>query len=145
LLVDESAYGGYFFILLLAQITFPKAKNFRASSYKNTSQNTLTRTNKQIPLSQLIFPPKFANIAIKEVEMKKRIPCKIISSVPIDSKETSIQPINATCEYPHRSDELHAANFWNKQTHRVSNSNAFGICMGILNAIPAGQILDYLA
>jgi hypothetical protein len=77
--------------------------------------------------------------------MKKRIPCKIISSVPIDSKETAIQPMSRTGEYMHENDELHAANFWNKQTKRVVNSGAFGICAGILNVVPTGQILDYLA
>ncbi|MCE5340922.1 MAG: hypothetical protein LLF92_07320 [Planctomycetaceae bacterium] len=77
--------------------------------------------------------------------MKKRIPCKIISSVPIDSQETAIQSIGQAREYVYGNDELHAADFWNRQTHRVSNSNAFGICAENLNTIPTGQIINYLA
>jgi|GEM_PF-2816714 len=84
-------------------------------------------------------------MCLKEVEVKKRIECRIISSSPIGVKETATVPISLNFECLHKTDELHTANFWNRQTRRPSNSNAFGICMGILNAIPAGQILDCLA
>jgi len=105
----------------------------------------LNGTNKQTTSSQLHFSLNFANIGSMETKVKKRIPCKIISSVPINSKETAIVPMNEKFERLHESDELHAANFWSKQTHRVSTAGAFGICMGILNTIPTGQILDCLA
>jgi hypothetical protein len=93
----------------------------------------------------LKISPKFANITIKEVEVKKRVSCRIISSVPIGSPVTAIQPISQRTERLYESDELHAASFWAKQSHKVKDLNAFGICMGILNTVPAGQILDYLA
>jgi hypothetical protein len=77
--------------------------------------------------------------------VKKRIECRIISSSPIGAQPTAIAPVSLSFECLHKTDELGAAHFWNKQTQRTANKNAFGICMGILNTIPAGQILDYLA
>jgi len=82
---------------------------------------------------------------IKEVEVTKRIPCRIISSVPIGSASTEIQPMSGKNECLYGSDELNAANYWGKQVHRVTDLSAFGICAGILNSMPTGQILDYLA
>jgi hypothetical protein len=77
--------------------------------------------------------------------MKKRITCRIVNSVPTGCEERAIEPRKEQSQYLHEEDQLQAANFWAKQASKTTNVNAFGICMGILNSVPTGQIVDYLA
>ncbi|MEN6385868.1 MAG: hypothetical protein ABFD79_11825 [Phycisphaerales bacterium] len=77
--------------------------------------------------------------------MKKRISCRIVNSVSIDTEERSIQLAKEPHENFNEADLLQTAHFWSGQSHKSINVSAFHVCRQIVNNAATGQILDFLA
>ena len=72
--------------------------------------------------------------------MTKKIPCRVISSVPIGVTGTRLQP--------ERDIKEHLCEFYNSPAVNIKfvyPSQTANIDMGIFNTFPTGQFLDCLA
>ncbi|HBG26577.1 MAG: hypothetical protein A2Y10_16245 [Planctomycetes bacterium GWF2_41_51] len=78
--------------------------------------------------------------------MTKKISCRVIKSVHFGVTGTALQPIERMNDCLYESDELNTAKFWFEQVKgTIKNIKGFELEKGILNSMPSGQILDYLA